>query len=96
MPLHLPALPRRRFLHQAIAGATACFAGGPLRAAARPRVDPDFWALLSDTHIAADPAQVARGINMADRLGRVVTEILAEGSRPAGALVDGDLSLNTG
>lgn len=96
MPLHLPALPRRRFLRHALAGATACLAGRPLRAAARPRLDPDFWALLSDTHIAANPSQIARGINMAERLGRVVTEILAEQSRPAGALVDGDLSLNTG
>ncbi|MFM9031369.1 MAG: metallophosphoesterase, partial [Opitutaceae bacterium] len=96
MPLHLPALPRRHFLRNVLAGAAAALAGRPLRAAARPAVDPDFWAMISDTHIAADPTRLARGINMADRLGRVVAEILAAGTRPAGALVDGDLARNTG
>lgn len=96
MPRFLPALPRRHFLRDTLAGALACLAGRPLRAAARPATDPDFWALVSDTHISADPARLARGINMADRLGRVVAEILAEAARPAGTLVDGDLALNTG
>lgn len=96
MPLHLPTLPRRHFLQSVLAGAAATLAGRPLRAASRPAIDPDFWALVSDTHIAADPTRLARGINMADRLGRVVAEILAAGARPAGALVDGDLALNTG
>jgi Icc protein len=96
MPLHLPALPRRHFIQSVLAGAATAFAGRPLRAAARPAVDPDFWALVSDTHIAADPTRLARGINMAERLGRVVAEILAAGALPAGTLVDGDLALNTG
>jgi Icc protein len=96
VPLHLPALPRRHFLQRVLAGAAACVAGRPLRAATRPAVDPEFWALVSDTHIAADPARSSRGVNMAERLGRVVTEILDADARPAGALVDGDLALNTG
>jgi 3',5'-cyclic AMP phosphodiesterase CpdA len=96
MPLHLPALPRRRFLRSTLAGTAALLAGRPLRAAARPAADPDFWALFSDTHIAADPARIAREINMADRLARVVGEITRSSPLPAGALVDGDLSLNIG
>jgi 3',5'-cyclic AMP phosphodiesterase CpdA len=67
-----------------------------LRAAARPAADPDFWALFSDTHIAADPARIAREINMADRLSRVVAEITKASPLPSGALVNGDLALNTG
>jgi 3',5'-cyclic AMP phosphodiesterase CpdA len=40
----------------------------------------------------ADPAAVARGINMADHLRQVVAEIAAQTARPAGVVVNGDLA----
>ena len=96
MPLHLPALSRRQFVHRSLAGTAAWLLAGRVRAASSAPVDPHAWALLSDTHIAGDRARVARDINLAANLNRVVDEVLAWDRRPAGALVNGDLALNTG
>lgn len=65
-------------------------------AAAEAEIDRHTWALLSDPHIAADAAKLARGINMAAQLGTVVKDVLAQARRPVGALVNGDLAFNTG
>ncbi len=96
MPLHLAPLSRRQFLARAAAGSAALALAPRVFAAASRRPDPHTWALLSDTHIAADPKRIAREINLADCLTRVVEEILDRPHRPAGALVDGDLALGTG
>ena len=96
MPLHLPPLSRRQFLSRTIAGSAALLFARPALAAASRRADPHCWALLSDIHIAADKARIAREINPADRLSTVVREVLAQESRPSGALINGDLALNSG
>jgi predicted phosphodiesterase len=96
MPFHLPALSRRRFLARSLTGGAALLLSRALRAAAPQAVDPHVWALLSDTHIAADRAKIAREINLTDRLTTVVAEVLAWPQRPAGALINGDLALNSG
>ena len=93
MPLHLDALSRRRFLHGSaflsLTTATRGFAGAPGRG--------DTWALLSDTHIAADAALKSRqGVNMADHLRRVVTEDLAEKETLAGVIINGDCAYDDG
>ncbi|HEY5312886.1 MAG TPA: metallophosphoesterase [Pirellulales bacterium] len=95
MPLHIAPLSRRRFL----AGSLA--AGGsllwlPSAWSAETSGDTDRWALLSDTHIAADPAKVQRGVNMADNLHRVADQLQALSPRPAGVLISGDCALNSG
>jgi 3',5'-cyclic AMP phosphodiesterase CpdA len=64
-------------------------------AAARP-VDPNFWALLSDIHIAADRTKVARGINMTEHFQTVAHELSALPKRPAGVIVNGDCAYNSG
>lgn len=57
----------------------------------------DRWALLSDTHIAADPAQVARNVNLARHLRTAVAEVKAlAGSGVAHVMVNGDCSLDRG
>ncbi len=96
MPLHLPPLSRRQFLGRSLAGGAALLLSRRLFAAAARSADPHCWALLSDTHIAADKAKIAREINLTDRLATVVQEVLAWDKKPAGALVNGDLSLNSG
>src|SRR5438270_3056369 len=74
MPIHLPPISRRRFL----AGSAAAAAGGlwarwswaePLKA------DPHFFALISDTHVAADLKETSRGVTMAENFRRVCDEI---------------------
>ena len=95
MPIQLPPLSRRQFILHSLAGGTALFLSRRLFAA-RVAADPHCWALISDSHVAADRKKIAREINMADRLATVVQEVLAWPQRPAGALVNGDLALNSG
>ena len=95
MPVHLPPISRREFFRRSlIAGAGLAFA--PDLLAARRRADPNSWALMADTHIAADPTKMARGINMAGHLRTVSAELLAFPKRPAGAFVIGDCAFNSG
>jgi len=96
MPLQQAPLSRRAFLaHAAAAGLGAALTRRAFAAAATP-ADPHTWALLSDTHIAADRARVARGVNLTEHLTDVVRDVLARPRRPAGLFIDGDLALNTG
>ena len=95
MPIHLPPLSRRQFISRTLTSTAGLWLGSRLGAAA-PAVDPHTWALLSDTHVHADRAKMARGINMAAQLATVVEDVLRPSRRPAGALVNGDLSFNTG
>lgn len=95
MPIHLPPVSRRRFLATSLlAGAGLVFQRNLF--AAGKSVDEHFWALLSDTHIAADRNKVARDINMTEHLKNVCGEVIAEGSRPAGVMVNGDCAFNSG
>jgi hypothetical protein len=95
MPIHLPAISRRQFIARSLAGA-AGLALGPELLAASKHTDPDSWALLSDIHIAADPALMARKTNMTDHLTRVSQEVLALPKRPAGVFITGDCAYNSG
>ena len=58
--------------------------------------DADHWALLADTHIAADRDLVHLGARMADNLTRVVAAVTERKPRPAGVLLDGDGAFNKG
>ncbi len=95
MPIHLPPLSRRAFLRRAlIAGSTVALA--PELLAAMRRTNANSWALLADTHIAADPAKVERTVNMTEHLTAVSKEVLALPERPAGVLVVGDCAFSKG
>jgi len=93
MPLHLDPLSRRRFL-----GGGTLLALSPLLPASPARAaETEIWALLSDTHIAADPAVKSRqGVNMADHLHRVIAEVVAEKESLAGVIIDGDCAYDDG
>jgi Icc protein len=93
MPLHLDTVSRRRFL-----GGSAVLALAPgLPRFATAADEGESWALLSDTHIAADRALESRqGVNMAENLKAVVAEVLAEKERLAGVIIDGDCAYNDG
>lgn len=96
MPFHLPVLSRRAFLKGSASGTAALLLTRRLHAASSPAVDPHAWALLSDTHIAADRTKVARDVNPAQQLAAIVSEVLTWERRPAGGLINGDLAFNTG
>lgn len=95
MPLHLPALTRRRFL-QSGAAAFAGLAALPAGWGAEAPVDPDCFALLADTHIAASAEEMFRDTNMADNLRRVTADVLARPHKPAAVIVNGDCAFRRG
>src|SRR5438876_8849197 len=80
---------RRQFLLRSLA-ATAGLALSPKLFAASRKTDRDSWALLADTHLAADRATLGRGINMADHFTTVSSELLSLSKSPAGIFVVGD------
>ncbi len=93
MPISLIPTPRsRRAFLQIGAFATAA----PWSALSQNERAAPWFALLADTHIHADPATEARGINMAANLKAVVAEILAEPTAPEFAFVNGDCAYNEG
>jgi 3',5'-cyclic AMP phosphodiesterase CpdA len=90
-----PSLDRRAFLAGVAAGGVALGLGNRVGAADKDEAGV-WYALVSDTHIAADPSARARGQVMADNLRAVVADILAADSAPRGVLIDGDLALKDG
>ena len=78
-------LHRRDFLKTVSLGAVA-FAAYPALAAKKSQ--PFRVALLSDTHIPANAADVFRGFNMVDNFKRITPEVVA--MKPDLALIDGD------
>ena len=96
MPIYLPPLSRREFLVRAVAAAAGLALAPGLQAASK-RTDPDLWALLSDTHISADPKQMSQSINMTEHMIKASADII-DGleRRPAGAIISGDLAYNSG
>ncbi|MBI4892397.1 MAG: metallophosphoesterase [Acidobacteria bacterium] len=83
--LTLPGLSRRAFSLSVASGAATL-----LRSAEAEM----HWALLSDTHIAEDPADQSRGFKPHENLKQAVSQLLA--AKPQGALVCGDLARNKG
>jgi 3',5'-cyclic AMP phosphodiesterase CpdA len=66
-----------------------------LFAATKP-ANPNLWAFLSDTHVAANRSLKARGVNMAENFESVSKEVLGMPERPAGVLINGDCAFNMG
>lgn len=99
MPLHIPSysLTRRTLLSRLLqatgAAAAARVCGSSLAETLSKEGDKiEAWALFSDTHIVADVAMNARGINMADHFRQSLNEALsAHRERPfSGLMVNGD------
>lgn len=95
MPIEIPPLSRRAFMASSLAAASSLLIPDALHAAGEP-VDPHRFALLSDTHIAADLAAVLRGVTMAEHLRKAVADVAALSPRPAAAFINGDLAFGKG
>ena len=98
MPLELRpelVLSRRRAL-AALAVGGAAITGGCGHSAGSHGHAAGWYALLSDPHIAADPAERLRGESMADNLRAVASDILHASDAPRGVLINGDLAFKIG
>jgi 3',5'-cyclic AMP phosphodiesterase CpdA len=84
---------RRDFLAGAT-GATAALLLGPhVRAAEAARqADPHCFALLSDTHVPANPKKVQAKVNMTDHFIKAIDQVVNLDPAPAGAIFCGDLA----
>ena len=95
MPLSMSPHSRREF----ILGSVTTLAGIVTlsqNAFGSANSDPDFIALLSDTHIAADPATVNLKTNMADNLIAVREQLLRLPLMPGSTILTGDCAYLTG
>lgn len=95
MPIHLAPISRRRFLARSLMAGAGLALLPRVIAESKPQ-DDDFWALLSDTHLAADKSLVSRGVNMTDHFKQVAREIMDQSKRPAGVFITGDCAYNRG
>ncbi len=68
----------------------------PSLLAAGRETDPNSWALLADTHLAADGNAKSRGINMRDHFKAVAREVVTLPRRPVGLIIAGDCAYNRG
>lgn len=96
MPVRLPPLSRRTFLRHLLIGGLAGGLGHTRLWAGTDRPDPHHWALLADTHIAADRTRLHNGVAMTPNLETVINEILTARPRPAHTLIAGDLAYSQG
>ena len=95
MPIYIPPITRRQFLRSSLAAGASLLLPRRLWAEDKP-ADLNTWALLSDTHIAADRTKVAREVNLADHFETAVREIIALPQRPGAALITGDCAFLKG
>ena len=98
MPIQILPNEPRPSRRAVLAGLAAGGASLVFGAGSRAQLDhgTNWYALVSDTHVAANLSTRTRGEVMADNLRAVVAEILAAESRPLGVVIDGDLALTDG
>lgn len=98
MPVHMTPLTRRRFLSYSLAAGAGVLTlrNVPAAEAGRAKIDPDAFALVSDTHIPAKASIAIRGVNMTANLKKIVGELVSAATRPAGVIVSGDCAYSTG
>ena len=81
MPIYIPPITRRQFLRGSLAASASLLFPRHLWAEEKT-ADLNTWALLSDTHIAADRTKVAREVNLAEHFETAVREIIELPQRP--------------
>src|SRR5205823_12489144 len=98
MPVTLLPISRRRFMTGSLAGAAAAALLPRWLSATDAGIDPHRFVLLSDIHIDADRKFAKAETNVWNNLQQAAGEILATATptRPAAALVNGDLTHHKG
>ena len=92
MPIHLGPITRRDFLTGAAGATAALVIGRRAYAAEAVKVDPNCFALLSDTHVPADPKTNIGRVNMTKQFARTIAQVAELTPAPSGAILCGDLS----
>jgi len=92
---------RRAFLRSITAGGASLISIGPALArgalcAAPAAAQPVEWALLSDTHISADPDRMLNGGKPRERLQRILDDVLTCRDTLSGVVINGDLAVTKG
>lgn len=87
---------RRTFLSSVAAASLLATSSTTVAATAEEDKASDWFALLADTHIAADSKAVARGQVMARNLEAVIAGILEQPTLPRAAFFNGDLAFLDG
>ena len=95
MPIHLPPISRRAFLKGSLAAGASALSAPRLVAADRA-AERETWALLADTHIAADRDASRGSTNMAGHLQHVAAKLIQRAMATAGVLIDGDCAFSEG
>lgn len=95
MPIHLRPIARRTFLRRALLAGAGLTLTPHLHAAMR-RTDASSFALLADTHIAAESAVVHRSVNMSEHFRAVAREIVGLPERAARVFIVGDCAFSAG
>jgi 3',5'-cyclic-AMP phosphodiesterase len=90
------AATRRHWIRQNLAAGLGTWWTWSGAGAEEAETDGEFWALLSDPHIAADENLEARGVVMAANLRRTVAQVLKTGVKPHGVLINGDCAFLDG
>ena len=96
MPIHLGPITRRDFLSGAAGAAATLLLGRRVRAAEARSIDPHCFALLSDTHVPADPKTLQARVSMTDHFVKAIDQVAGLQTAPAGAIVCGDLTHKSG
>ena len=92
MPIHLGPMTRRDFLSGTTGAAAALLLGGRAGAADKLKIDPNCFALLSDTHVPAEAKKTQGGVNMTDNFTKAVAQVAGLETAPAGVILCGDLA----
>jgi len=92
MPIHLGPMTRRDFLASATGAAAVLMVGGRATAADKLKADPHCFALLSDTHVPANPKKTQGGVNMTDNFTKAIAQVAGLETAPGGAIFCGDLA----
>jgi len=97
MPVTLAPCSRRRFLQAGAAfGAGAVLPSSAWAEGLAREGEPHWVALLSDTHIDQDPAEMNGPVNLSNNLKAVLDQVLDSGVKPAHTLICGDCAYLTG
>jgi 3',5'-cyclic-AMP phosphodiesterase len=90
MPIQKLPINRRRFLAGSLAAGVGIVSSRWLAAAEPPKIDPNCFVLMADTHLMRRQDDMRRNIKPAEAFRQAVKEILELPTRPSGLIIAGD------